>query len=174
MGAVELLDEGQLLPVLASLKRDGQAYLWVVEAPFPTEQAPTLEQPLLAAQRPAGVEDAVELAAGGWEKVFGEIFRRAEPPRWVLLLAGSLVFLVERHKWGQGKYLLFDIDELLGRKETDALKAACALLHRDVLCPDDGTLLHDTLDENSHKHAFAVSGDLKYGVRRAVELHGAD
>ena len=29
---------------------------------------------------------------------------------------------------------------------------------------------HDSLDENSHKHAFAVSGDLKYGLRQAVEL----
>src|SRR5262249_7948761 len=34
----------------------------------------------------------------------------------------------------------------------------------------DGSVLHDTLDDNSHKHAFAVSGDLKYGLRRAVEL----
>jgi hypothetical protein len=88
----------------------------------------------------------------------------------VVLLAGSLVFLVERHKWGQGKYLLFDIDQILGRKQADALKATAALLSRDALCPDDGTVLHDTLDDNSHKHAFAVSGDLKYGLRRAVEL----
>jgi hypothetical protein len=88
----------------------------------------------------------------------------------VILLAGSLVFLVERHKWGQGKYLLFDIDQLLGRKQADTLKATTALLSRDSLCPDDDTVLHDTLDDNSHKHAFAVSGDLKYGLRRAVEL----
>jgi hypothetical protein len=39
-----------------------------------------------------------------------------------------------------------------------------------VLAPDEGISLHDTLEENSHKHAFAVSEDLKYGVRRAVEL----
>ena len=51
-----------------------------------------------------------------------------------------------------------------------ALKATAAFLSRDALCPDDGTVLHDTLDDNSHKHAFAVSGDLKYGLRRAVEL----
>ena len=32
--------------------------------------------------------------------------------------------------------------------------------------------LHDQLDEASHKHAFAVSADLKIGVRKAVELLG--
>ena len=30
--------------------------------------------------------------------------------------------------------------------------------------------LHDSLEENTHKHAYAVSSDLKYGVRHAVEL----
>ena len=32
--------------------------------------------------------------------------------------------------------------------------------------------LLDTLDENSHKHAFAVSEDLKYSLRKAIELLG--
>ena len=44
------------------------------------------------------------------------------------------------------------------------------MLSRDALCPDDGPVLHDTLEESSHKHAYAVSEDLKYGVRQAVEL----
>ena len=47
-----------------------------------------------------------------------------------------------------------------------------ALLHRDSLSPDDGSPLLDTLDENSHKHAFEVSEDLKYSVREAIELLG--
>jgi type II restriction/modification system DNA methylase subunit YeeA len=47
-----------------------------------------------------------------------------------------------------------------------------ALLHKDSICPEDGIPLLDTLDENSHKHAFAVSEDLKYSAREAVELLG--
>jgi hypothetical protein len=62
-----------------------------------------------------------------------------------------------------------NVDELLGRK-ADCLKTTAAFLSADTLCPKDGTILHDSLDENSHKHAFAVSGDLKYGLRKAVEL----
>src|SRR4029077_5438770 len=54
--------------------------------------------------------------------------------------------------------------------QADALKATAALLSRDALCPDDGTVLHDTLDEHSPKHALPVSAHLKYGLRRAVQL----
>ena len=46
------------------------------------------------------------------------------------------------------------------------------MLHRDSICPKDGMPLLDTLDENSHKHAFAVSEDLKYSLREAIELLG--
>jgi type II restriction/modification system DNA methylase subunit YeeA len=47
-----------------------------------------------------------------------------------------------------------------------------ALLHRDSIYPDEGISLLDSLDENSHKHAFAVSEDLKYALREAIELIG--
>ena len=40
------------------------------------------------------------------------------------------------------------------------------------MCPADQVSLLDRLDENSHKHAFAVSEDLKYSAREAVELLG--
>ena len=30
----------------------------------------------------------------------------------------------------------------------------------------------DQLDESNHKHAYAVSADLKYGAREAIELLG--
>jgi hypothetical protein len=167
------LIEGELaVPVLAALVRDGNPYLWLVETPWADEDHEPLKQRLTEEQRSksGALRDGHKFPSEVWEDLLSLVFRREQPPRWVILLAGSLVFLVERHKWGQGKYLLFDIDQILGRKQADALKATAALLSRDALCPDDGTVLHDTLDDNSHKHAFAVSGDLKYGLRRAVEL----
>jgi hypothetical protein len=175
-GAYELVEENQVVPVLASLTRDGNPHLWIVEAPFPSSDADddtsTFEQHLLHCQHPADAKEFSLPKGVNWESLFSLIFRRDDPPRWVMLLAGSEIYLVERHKWGQGKYLLFDMDEIFGRKSADGLRATAALLSRDALCPDDGTLLHDTLDENSHKHAFSVSEDLKYGIRRAVELLG--
>ncbi|MFW6415593.1 MAG: Eco57I restriction-modification methylase domain-containing protein, partial [Thermodesulfobacteriota bacterium] len=46
------------------------------------------------------------------------------------------------------------------------------LLHRESICPEDGIPLLDTLEENSHKHAYAVSEDLKYALRECIETLG--
>jgi hypothetical protein len=172
VGAYEFVEDEQVVPVLASLQRDGQPYLWIVEAQFPgADHPPVLDQVIDAFRKPEAAEDHA-LPKEKWENLLSQVFRREQPPRWLLLLAGSEIYLIERHKWGQGKYLLFDVDEILGRRQNDTLKAMAALLARDALCPDDGTVLHDALDESSHKHAFAVSEDLKFGIRRAVELLG--
>src|SRR5690606_25044437 len=82
------------------------------------------------------------------------------------------VVLTHRHKWPLGKALVFDLDALFARREGSALKAMAALLHRDAVAPTDGTCLHEHLDENSHKHAFAVSVDLREGAQQAVEILG--
>ena len=68
--------------------------------------------------------------------------------------------------------LRFVLDDILGRREAPTLQATAALLHRDCLLPAEGMSLHDTLDDNSHKHAFAVSTDLKHALRECVELIG--
>ena len=162
--------EGEAVPILGRALRDGKEYLWLVETPFTDEDTSPLEQAVFREQYPPQSQNAeLQLPEDLWESLIAEIFRRDNPPRWVILLAGSLVFLFDRTKWGYGQYLLFDLDEVFGRRQTETLRAVAALLGRDTLAPDDGIPLHDTLDENSHKHAYGVSQDLKYGVRLAVE-----
>ena len=102
------------------------------------------------------------------------VFGQDHPPRWVLLLSFNRVLLIERGKWTHNRLLRFDVDELLGRREDAAVKAAAVLLHRGGLLPADsaGPALLDRLDDNSHKHAFAVSEDLKYALRESIELLG--
>ena len=108
-----------------------------------------------------------------WEEVVTRrVFGQDHPPRWLLVLSFSRVLLIERGKWTHNRLLRFDLDEILGRREDATLKAAAALLHRDCLLPPDGQSLLDSLDENSHKHAFAVSEDLKYALRESIELIG--
>lgn len=181
--AYELLEEGQIVPVLASLCRDGQPYLWLLEGTFPDPDNPVLEQMLASFRHPqeaapdiekaeCAEEQAGSLPSESWEALAALIFRCEQPPRWLVLMAGSEIYLIERHKWGQGQYLLFDIDAILGRVQADTIGVVAALLARDALCPEEGTVLHDALDDSSHKHAFAVSEDLKFGIRRAVELLG--
>ena len=108
-----------------------------------------------------------------WDEVVTRrLFGQDHPPRWLLVLSFSRVLLIERGKWTHNRLLRFDLDEILGRREDATLKAAAALLHRDCLLPPDGRSLLDSLDENSHKHAFAVSEDLKYALRESIELIG--
>lgn len=157
------------VPVLGAVRRDGRDYVWLAETVFVEAEESPLDQALLQEQYPKS-EEEFAIPDESWESLIGEVFRRDEPPRWLVLFAGRFIYLIDRTKWGRGQYLLFDLDEILGRKQTAALRAVAALLSREALCPDDGLPLHDTLDENSHKHAYGVSSDLKYGLRRAVEL----
>jgi len=94
------------------------------------------------------------------------------PPRWVLLISDRQGILIDRYKWSQNRMLRFDWEEILGRRDDKTLKATAMLLHRESLAPTEGHCRLDSLDENSHKHAFAVSDDLKYALRQAIELLG--
>lgn len=168
---VHYLLDGTAVPILSQIKRDGRLFLTIVETVFTDPDESPLDNNLLREQYLVkDGPDAPERPREPWEDVLGELFRVAEPPRWALFMAGRFIYLLDRTKWGQGQYLLFDLDEIFGRRQRATLRATAALLSRDALAPDDGVPLHDTLDENSHKHAYGVSTDLKYGVRKSVEL----
>ena len=113
-----------------------------------------------------------------WYSILNEaVFRQSSPcnenpPRWVLLLSDRQGILIDRYKWSQNRMLRFDWEEILGRRDDKTLKATAVLLHRESLAPVEGQCRLDSLDENSHKHAFAVSDDLKYALRNAIELLG--
>jgi hypothetical protein len=146
------LEDGTMLPLAASVSRaNGEPELWILEAPEEEEEDP------LAARE---------------EMLTKQVFGAPEPPRWVLLYAGTQLFLLQRTKWTAKRLLRFDLEEILGRRENSTLRATAALLHRESICPVGQISLLDRLDENSHKHAFSVSEDLKYSAREAVELLG--
>ncbi len=101
-----------------------------------------------------------------------EIFGLEEPPRWIIIISMTRILLIDRTKWNEKRLIRFDLNEIFGRKEPSTLKAVCALLARESICPADGLSLLDTLDENSHKNAFSVSEDLKYALRQSIEMLG--
>ena len=105
-----------------------------------------------------------------WEDILSkDIFGLEEPPRWVLFLSFGQIVLCDRMKWAERRFLSFDLREIFNRREDPTLRATAALLHRDSTCPADGLSLLDGLDESSHKHAFAVSNDLKLAVVASIE-----
>lgn len=100
------------------------------------------------------------------------LFGQAEPPRFLLFVGMNQIALVDRNKWNEKRYLQFDLEEIFARNENSTLQAMSVLMHKDSLCPENGKVLLDELDEQSQKNASGVSQDLKYALRESIELLG--
>ncbi|ATU20702.1 Eco57I restriction-modification methylase domain-containing protein [Bifidobacterium choerinum] len=93
--------------------------------------------------------------------------------RWVLLLGLHQAALIDRTKWADRRYLLFDFDVIHARNETATYKAVAALLGEHDLCPQEGsTSVLDAFEEQANAQAVAVSDNLRYALRECVELLG--
>ena len=172
--AIRTCADDTTLPILGELLRpNGAPELWIVEALDPRNEK---EDPLSLFPLPCQYEPAQfceDLRESTFEDTISrQIFGRPEPPRWVMLVSDSQLLLIDRNKWNEKRLLRFDFNEIFGRRETTTFQAMAALLHRESVVPEDRMSLLDTLDENSHKHAYAVSEDLKYALREAIELIG--
>jgi len=106
-----------------------------------------------------------------WETVLGkQVFADTHPPRWVLLLGRDELLLIERAKWSRKALLRYELPALFGPRDDKLFRAAAALASRESVLPVEGIALLDTLDGNSHKHAYGVSTELKYALRESIEL----
>ena len=169
------LEGGVYIPLAGEItRRSGEPELWILETLEPTaEPADPLTLPFLPEQVTGDIPDSSRLPAADLETVITKyVFAAAEPPRWVLLFNTGQVLLLDRNKWAQKRMLRFDIGAILANRDDGPRQAIAALLHHDSVTPTEGACLLDTLGENSHKHAFSVSQDLKYSAREAVELLG--
>jgi len=175
---VEVEAGTSVVPVLARVHRYGQPWLTICETVFcwpegslkqgmPTEDPLEMEPFLnLFSEKP--------LCQGAWSRVIGRLFTEETAPRWVLLLGGSVLLLLDRHTFAQGRYLAFDLDDAFGRRERATFDCLSAFLSRETLCPggESDQVLHDRLEEQSHKFAHGVSEKLQFAVREAIELLG--
>ena len=176
--------EAYQIPLLAEVTNaKGEPWLWVVECFNPSDEPCDPLELTIAARWACQVAD---ITAGNvvrgmdgepgetWEELISErVFGQEIPPRWVLAVSRDQLLLIDRQKWAASRLLRFELGTLLGENNPDALLAAATLLHREHTCPTGGgTPLLDELDENSHKHAYEVSSDLKYALRRSIELLG--
>ena len=98
-----------------------------------------------------------------------------DPPRFVLLLCGGVIVLADRRAWAEGRYLAADVDAALERndiRKTGELATIAALFSRDMLLPaDDGKgPLVDELLGKSNDNAIGVTGELREGLQRSVEV----
>lgn len=175
---VVTVDESLSVPVyLEMTKSNGAPLLWVLLSASKESDAGIMESFVFNAS------DIDDDAAGALNKgVLGELanedlvtkilFGSAEPPRFIMLIGMNQIALIDRNKWNEKRYLQFELEEIFSRLENTTLQAMAVLLHKDSLCPDDGKILLDELDEQSQKNASGVSQDLKYALRESIELLG--
>ncbi|HVZ37003.1 MAG TPA: hypothetical protein VG963_31475, partial [Polyangiaceae bacterium] len=105
-----------------------------------------------------------------WETAATKIiFGDTHPPRWLLLVGHDELLVIERAKWERKALLKFDLPEIFSLRSDSAFRAMAALASRESILPAEGIALVDTLDSNSHKHAYGVSGELKGALRAAIE-----
>ena len=164
------------LPVLAAVPDHASPKLWVLGALDIEKRA--IDPLLLPLEKEQFIGDGPQadgLRNRSWNELINDvIFKQDERdrPRWLMLISDRQCILIDRYKWLQNRLLRFDLDEILSCRDTPTLQATAALLHVDSLVPQEGSSLLDNLDENSHRHAFGVSEDLKYALREAIELLG--
>ena len=82
------------------------------------------------------------------------------------------MLLLDRNTFSQGRYLAFDLDDCFGRKERDTFNHVAAFLSAETLCPggESDEVLHDAIEEQSHRFAHGVTESLQFAVREAIEL----
>ena len=167
------------VPCLTRVNRYNQPWLVICETHFLLPDGSLQDgQPSENALEIEPVEDQLKvqsdhkLCSGDWTRCIGRIFTDEEAPRWILFLAGSQILLLDRNTFAQGRYLSFDLDDAFGRKEKDTFNHLAALLSADTLCPsgESDSVLHDRLEEQSHKLAHGVTENLQFAVREAIEL----
>lgn len=167
------------VPTLGRVNRYNKPWLVVCETHFCLPDASLKEG--MPSEDPLGMtpyKDQLQeqsdhkLCDGEWSRCVGRLLTEEDAPRWVLLLAGSQVLLLDRTTFAQGRFLAFDLDDAFGRKEKDTFNHVAAFLSADTLCPDGESdeVLLDRLEEQSHRFAHGVTESLQFAVREAIEL----
>ena len=177
------LNPKQVIPVRLKLFKDNKPLLYIMEMQAMIQ---------VDDNEPDGIFDQM-YRASEWKKVFefiengirikpdaineaiSELFllHEDERPIYVLILAGSQLFLIHYDKWKRGSYLLIKLEELFDEVQLPQCRDYYSLLYtlvsKEHLAGHTDNLL-GALDEDSHKAAFAVTKDLKIGIVNAVEL----
>ena len=172
------VDDTLQVPVYLEMKKaNGAPLLWVVLMASTETDAGIMES--YAFDTTQVTEDAYGAVYKG---VLGEmpgealatkiLFGQGEPPRFLMYIGMNQIALIDRNKWNEKRYLQFELEEIFSRLENTTLQAMSVLLHKDSLCPEDGKILLDELDEQSQRNASGVSQDLKYALRESIELLG--
>ena len=165
-----------IVPVYLEIcQKNGAPAIWVLLASSQEKNEPLLEKHCFDVKglREENVLYADQLLTENVEEITRRVFFDVpEPPRFLLVIGMNQLALLDRRKWNEKRYLQFEITEIFGRRTESTLQAMAVLLHKESLCPDEGQVLLDELDEKSQRSGAGVSQDLKYALRESIERLG--
>lgn len=111
-------------------------------------------------------------------KLLSDLYRADPEPRYVLVASGQHLYLTERGRWFEGRYLRLDVQLILERQETKKygeVDRFLAIAGRQSLVPDaDGAIWWDQRLDEAQQHAVGVSQDLRDGIRESIEIIAND
>ncbi|OAA17442.1 hypothetical protein CAFEA_11000 [Corynebacterium afermentans subsp. afermentans] len=111
-------------------------------------------------------------------KLVGDLFLAAEPPEFIVVLAGAWAVVAERESWPLGRYLAVSLQLAVERNDTkkagELERVAVILARENLERAADGTTWWAETREESQQHAVKVSGDLRDAVRESIEIIGND
>ena len=111
-------------------------------------------------------------------KLVGDLFLAAEPPEFIVVLAGAWAVVAERESWPLGRYLAVNLQLAVERNDTkkagELERVAVILARENLERAADGTTWWAETREESQQHAVKVSGDLRDAVRESIEIIGND
>jgi hypothetical protein len=175
---IELATEKKQIPALLRLNRHSQPWLTIFQTPFCINSGDLLEEALEEFVEPVQQQDTnntiddLPTLITSWEQAIALLFTQEDQPRWVMLLAGSKIYLFDEHTYAQGRYIYIDLDNAYSNKDNKTFEAIAALLSHDSLAPETESeeVLHEKLREGSIKSTHGVSEQLQSAVREAIEL----
>lgn len=111
-------------------------------------------------------------------KLLSELYLTETAPSFIVVAAGNVLFLTDRQRWPEGRYLAVDVQLVADRNETKKggeIDRLLAVFSRNSLMPtDDGSIWWSQRLEESHEHAVGVSQDLRDGIRESIEIIAND
>ena len=163
---------------------ESKCQVWVIEAPLPDKEEETTDPLALTYvkdQFDSLQRDALEEIKEKKERfhespleyiISNYIFKHDQRPRYVIVVAPKQLILIDRFKWPYRQILRFNLEEIFERKNELTLNVFACFISRKALVPNSGVSLAERLEEESQRHANAVTSSLKKTVRDAIEILG--
>lgn len=173
------------LPSIAQVHdTENKCQVWIIEAPLPNKEEENTDLLTLSYANDQFNSKQFEARKESKQKkdrlynkplesvVTDYIFKHEERPRYVIVVAPKQLILIDRLKWPYKQILRFNLEEIFERQDALTLNVFACFISRKALVPNTGVSLAERLEEESQRHANAVTSSLKRTVRDAIEILG--